>query len=140
MNSAGTLGSGAISVAATYGNGRFSLYVPGYSPNQSLSPSQGIFVQSKVAGTWSPPGSAYTTAQPIQLQRGWNLAGAPIPVAGLDASTIVSEASACTVQEVAIYSGGAYHTYTPSSGGTLHVASTSGMWIECTGQGSWTPS
>jgi hypothetical protein len=144
----GTLGAGSITVAATYGNGRFALYVPGYSSDQSLLPSQGIFVYSSHAGTgsWSPSGTAYSGSQQVLLRSGWNLVAAPYPLAGMSAGTVASEidstcsTGACSVKEIAGYSGGAYTTYIPGSGATpFTVSATSGMWIEMSAAATWNP-
>jgi hypothetical protein len=139
LDASNQLGANAVQVVATYGNGRFSLYVPGYSSDQSLQPTQGIFIDSQTAGTWSVSSPAYTTSQSVTLQPGWNLVAAPYPVSGLSSSAILSETAGCGVSEVATYSGGAYQVYTPGgSSGT--VASTQGMWLLCTTTSSWTPS
>jgi hypothetical protein len=134
-----SVGSGAIKVVGTYTNGRFKLYVPGFSQDLSLNSTQGIFVNSSTAGTWTPAGSIYMAGQPVALHRGWNLVAAPFPVAGLSGAAIASQASGCGVQLVAILSSGSYQTWTPSSSTSLTVASTAGMWVQCSGNGSLTP-
>jgi hypothetical protein len=134
------LGSGAVAAAATYANGRFSVYVPGYSTDQPLSPNQGIFLASTRSGLWAPDGSSYASGVGLSLAPGWNLVAAPYPPGGLHASTIASEVRQCGVQEIAVYSGGGYQVWTPTSGTDFVVPSYGGVWIECTGPGSWTPS
>jgi hypothetical protein len=144
----GQVGTTAISALATYANGRFRLYVPSYTAGQNLSASQGIFVLSSKAGSWTPPGTAYASGQMVSLQRGWNLAASPSPYGGLNGDGIKSEigasgAGGCGLQEIATYSGGAYHVYTPSGGPTgagFHVPVTAGMWIECANAYQWNPS
>lgn len=59
----GQLESSAVSAPATYTNRRFRVYVSPYTASQSLSPSQGVFVLSSKARTWTPPGTAYTSGQ-----------------------------------------------------------------------------
>jgi hypothetical protein len=142
------LGSGSISVAATYGKGRFALYVPGYSTNQSLTPSQGIFVYDTRAGTgsWSPAGTAYASGQSVALRPGWNLVAAPYPLSGMSAASIATQIDStcssgpCSVKEIARYFGGAYTTYLPGSGSTpFTVSATSGMWIQMNVAATWNP-
>jgi hypothetical protein len=135
-------GDTVVSVVSTYANGRFSLYVPGYSADLSLQPAQGVFVRSSAAFTSQPSGALYNTGQAVTLLPGWNLVAAPYPSAGLMTNTVASEASACNVQEVATYSAGSYSTWTPAMGAAAAflVPATSGMWIECATAASWTPS
>jgi hypothetical protein len=141
-------GAGSITVSATYNNGRFALYIPGYSSDQNLIPSQGIFVYSTHAGTgsWAPAGATYVSSQPVQLRPGWNLVAAPYPLSGLSAGAIASQidpacsTGSCSVKEIATYSGGSYATYTPGSAATtLTVSATSGVWIEMSAAATWNP-
>jgi photosystem II stability/assembly factor-like uncharacterized protein len=142
----GSLGSGTASALATYVNGRFQVYVPGYSADADLDPSQGIFIRSSAATakTWTASGSDYPQGTPVSLNHGWNLVAAPYPGTGLTGDGIKSElGSACGLQEIATYSGGSYHVYTPGggpSGSGFQVPATAGMWIECSSSGAWTPS
>ena len=139
MNATGQLGAHAVTLASTYANGHFNLYVPGFSPQLTLAPAQGVFIYSTAAGNWTPTGSIYPTGQAVSLQPGWNLVAAPSPSGGLEASRIASEASGCNVQEVAMRSGGTYATWTP--GGTdFTIPATSGFWIQCSSASIWTPS
>jgi hypothetical protein len=140
MNASGQLGAGAVMAASTYANGRFSIYVHGYSADQAVAAGQGLFVYSTQRGSWSPAGTTYGTGQVVALQPGWNLAAAPFPVVGITASAVNSEASSCGVKEVATYSSGAYSTWVPGEIGDLTIPFTSGLWIECAQAGSWTPS
>jgi hypothetical protein len=145
----GQLGAGSATVGAIYANGRFSLYVPGYSADVPLSSTSGIFIRSTRAGTWNglqtvTGSSFYTSGQPVSLTPGWNLVGVPYPPQGLNASTIATEIDPacnpgpCRVKEIAIYTGGSYQTYLP--GGTdLNVPATAGVWIEMSTSTSWTP-
>jgi hypothetical protein len=139
----GQLGAGTVTALATYSLGAFHLYVSGYTADQTLGPSSGIFVLSGKAGPWTPPGTAYSSSQSVSLQRGWNLVGAPFPSGGLDGSAINAEIGAgapsggCGLQEVATYSNG-YHVHAPTV--AYHVAATAGMWILCTKSYAWTPS
>jgi hypothetical protein len=141
MNDPSQVGAGAVSAAGIYANGRFRLYVPGYSTNQPLHPTSGFFVLSKKAGTWTQAeNSSYTSGQAVTLAKGWNLVAAPYPTPGLSTDTIVSQiqAQGGSAREVATYSGGSYHVYT--SGGTAFtVSATSGMWIESASPSTWTP-
>jgi hypothetical protein len=138
MNAMGQLGPGVITVASSYTNGRFNLYVPGYSADQSAT--SGIFVYATKSGTWNPAGTAYTAGQTVALQPGWNLTAAPFPIAGISASAVYAEANVtCGVKEVAIYSGGAYSTWMPGQTADVQIPNTSGMWIECASAGAWTP-
>jgi hypothetical protein len=143
------LGLGSATVGALYGNGRFSLYVPGYSADVPLSSTSGIFIRSTKAGTWNglqtvAGSSFYTAGQPVSLASGWNLVGVPYPAQGLKASAMATEidpacaAPPCSVKEIAIFSGGSYQTYIP--GGTdLSVPATAGVWIEMSTGTTWTP-
>jgi hypothetical protein len=140
MTAAGQLGASAITAAATYANGRFAVYVPGYSADQPLSSTQGIFVNSARSGIWAPVGANYISGQALSLQPGWNLIASPYPPGGLHASVIASESTGCSVQEIAIYSGGSYQVWSPSSGTDFTVPNYGGAWIECASQGSLTPS
>lgn len=141
LNAGNQLGSGAIKAAATYTNGRFTLFVPGFSTNSGLEPIQGIFVLSTRSGVWRPAGSLYTAAQPVPLQSGWNLVAAPYPLNGMSSDVVGSEVNAtgCTVNEIATYSGGIYHTWTPFA---IDISPTAGLWIEtsCPSAETWLPS
>jgi hypothetical protein len=147
----GQLGAGSATVGAVYANGRFSLYVPGYSADVPLSSTSGIFIRSTKVGTWNglqtvAGSSFYTSGQPVLLAPGWNLVGVPFPAQGLKASKIATEIDpacatpSCTVQEIAIYSNGSYQTYVPGGGTDLSVPATAGVWIEMSAGTSWTPS
>jgi hypothetical protein len=140
LNGSGQLGAGAITVTATYGNGRFSLFVPGYSADQTIQPSAGIFVFTMKSGTWTPSGSLYTAPQSVSLQRGWSYVSAPFPIGGLTASTISAEAAGCNLQEVARLAGGSYHVWTPGTSQDLTIPSGSAMWILCQNPATWQPS
>jgi hypothetical protein len=140
VNGSGQLGSGAATIAATYGNGRFSLFVPGYSADQTIQPSAGIFIYSTKVGTWTPSGAFYTAPQSIGLQRGWSYVAAPFPISGLTASEIAAEASSCSVQEVARFAGGSYQVWLPSSSQDLTIPAGSAMWILCRNPITWQPS
>jgi hypothetical protein len=146
MNGTGQLGAGSVTIGATYRNGTFHLYVPGYSPDQLLTSSQGIFVFSTHLGSWHPGGSTFTTGQTIALQRGWNLVAAPFPTHGLSASTIASQIETqcgsgnCAVQEIVVQSGGSYETYLAGGrGSTFTAPATHGVWILMSAPASWTP-
>jgi hypothetical protein len=135
----GSLGAGAISLIATYANGRYSTYLPGYSTPQALSSTQGIYVLSTTSGTWAPPGSAYTSGQAIALLAGWNLVAAPFPAAGLVTTAIATEAAGCSVQTIVVYQNGSYQSWTPVAT-PFTVPSTAGMWLQCANSSTWTPS
>jgi hypothetical protein len=132
------IGVGTISAAATYRNGRFLMYVPGYSANAPLSSTQGVFVLSTTSGTWVPPGSVYTSGQVVNLARGWNLVAAPYPTSGLATDVIAGQIGSAVV-EIATYSGGTYKVYLPGSSPPFLVTATSGMWIQSTAAVTWTP-
>jgi hypothetical protein len=141
--------STAIIALVTYIHGTFHLYIPGYSPDQSIGFAQGFFVLSNRAGEWLPDGSAYTDSQTVHLQPGWNLVGVPYvsgsssPYAGLNGDDINAALErTCGLQEVAIDVNGRYQVYTPSRGPVgygFHVPITFGMWIKCTTAYDWTP-
>jgi hypothetical protein len=134
------LGAGSVTVAATYGNGRFQLYVPGYSHDVPVQPAQGIFILSSKTGTWVPSGKAYPASQQITLEAGWNLVAAPQPAAGLDGNTIRDEITPVgNLTEIAIFVAGSYQTYLPGIGGSFHVPATSGIWIQVFQGTTWTP-
>lgn len=135
-----------IAAVATFTNGRFALFVPGFSADLPLQPSQGVFVLSKVAGTWTPIGSAFTAGQTVTLQRGWNATAAPFPQEGLDAAVLAAQidpscsSSACSVKEIAILTGTGYKTYVPgSSNASFTVPATAGVWIEMSARTTWQP-
>jgi plastocyanin len=126
-----SLGANSIAAIATYASGRFDLYVPSYSAPQPVTSDQGIFVLSQVGGTWHPAGDAFAAGQPVALQPGWNLVAAPFPSQGLMTDSIANEiGTPGTVEQIATYSGGAYHPWSPGDTPTL-VPATSGMWILC---------
>jgi hypothetical protein len=138
LDDPGNLGPNAVAAIATYTNSRFQLYVPGYSADLPLAPTQGIFVLAGAGGTWLAPGTAYAAGQAVTLQPGWNLVAAPFPATGLMASGISSQVSGCGVQEIATYTGGSYQTWLP--GGTDVLApAVGGFWMECMASGTWTP-
>src|SRR5581483_5601332 len=84
LNGSSALGGNAVQAIATYVNGRFRLYVPSYTADQSLTAAQGIFVLSRTAGTWLPSGDADGSRPTVTLKPGWNLVAAPYPYAGLN--------------------------------------------------------
>jgi hypothetical protein len=141
LNAAG-VGAGA---AAVYGNGKFAVYLPGYSDPLSLRQYSGVFVLVSNAGTWTVWGRAYLSGLTTPLTAGWSLVAAPFPAAGLQSDALVHEiSSACpsdTVGEIATYSpASGYTAYTP--GGTpIPVAATNGFWVQSSAPcASWTPS
>jgi hypothetical protein len=142
------LGSGTVTTLATYSHGAFHLYVAGYTADQPLMASQGIFILSNSAGQWLVPGTAYTSGQPVNLQAGWNLVSAPYPYHGLNGDDIKGEigqigSTGCGLKEVAVFSGGSYQIYTPSNGpagAAFHVSNLLGMFLQCANVFSWTPS
>jgi hypothetical protein len=141
LDGANGLNANATRAIATYANGAFSLYVPGYSPDRSVSSTQGIFVLASAAGTWLPSGTPYTASQSLSLASGWNLVAIPYPPGGLSTTDITREATGCNVQEIALYTNGSYQVWTPSgSGAPFTVPTWQGVWIECSGGGSITPS
>jgi hypothetical protein len=124
----------------------FHLDVPGYSSDQTLDSTQGVFVLSQRAGSWHPTGAAYATGQTISLRQGWNLVAAPYPATGLYTAVIASQiqsscSGACTVREIALQLGGSYSVYLPGNNGSLDFAAppTSGMWILLSAPATWTP-
>jgi hypothetical protein len=139
MNTTGQLGSGAVTIASTYSNGRYNLYVPGYSGDQMLSSTQGVFVLSTVAGTWSVSGGAPSNGS-IALSPGWNLVAAPGRAAGETSVTIAAQVSAgCNLEEVATYTSTGYSVWTPTAPTSFAVPTTAGVWMECKATGAWSP-
>jgi hypothetical protein len=138
MNSPGQLGAGAISLVGTYRQGRWNLFIPDYTADQALNASQGIFVLSQATGTWSPPGTAFTSGQSVNLSPGWNLVAAPYPSTGLSTSTIATEIPGCGLQEIALYTGGGYQVWLPTSI-PMTVSAASGLWIDCASSTQWSP-
>jgi hypothetical protein len=140
-----SLGSGTVSALATYSNGTYQAYVPGYSADTNLAPSQGIFVRSTalVTKTWTISGSDYPQGTAVILNQGWNLVAAPFPAAGLTTTAIQNEiltgGADCGVLQIVTYSGGAYQPWAPGQA-AVPVPATSGMWIRCTTSGVWFPS
>jgi RHS repeat-associated protein len=135
-----SLGSGSVKVVSIYNNGRFSVYVPGYSPDQPLTASEGVFVLTTTSGTWSPSGNPYSSGQPADLHPGWNLVAAPYPGTGLNGSDINAQIGpTCSLQEVVTYTGSGYQTYLPGQSGSFHGPATAGMWVLCGKGSSWTP-
>jgi hypothetical protein len=135
-----SLGNGAVKALATYSNGRFQLYAPGYSADVTLSVTQGIFLLSAAAGTrtWTLAGSDYPSGVPMILNTGWNLVAAPYPASGLLTTAIQAEAAVCGVQQIVTYMGGAYHPWSPGQA-PLPVPATGGVWIQCASSGVWMP-
>jgi hypothetical protein len=144
LNEPSQLGSGAVNMLATYQNGRFSLYVPGYSSSMVLSSSQGVFVLSGRRGTWRPQGVPWTSASPASISRGWNLIAAPYPRSGQMTDAIARGINAGevggSVQEIATFGPSGYQVYIPGSGMPFLVPATSGFWVESSGESAWTPS
>jgi hypothetical protein len=133
-----SLGTGRVKAVATYTHGRFSLYVPGYTSNQGIAPSTGVFLLAASCGSWQDGGARYLVGQPAQLERGWNLVAVPYPATGMNASTIATEASDCSVQEIAAYSGGSYQVWTPGQP-DVTIPATRGLWLLCQNAAVWTP-
>lgn len=148
LTASGQLPSGSITALAIYGNGRFNLFVPGYSPTLRLNASRGVFVLSTRTGTWTPGGTLYTssTEPQINLVPGWNLVGAPYPLMGLSGSALDTElgsatpGSGCGLPEAAYLNGGSYISYVNHSPSSFQVPATSGMWLECSQGYTWSPS
>jgi hypothetical protein len=128
-----------IGALATYKEGVFSVYLPGYSADRVIHAEDGILAQTSQAGIWSPDGAAAQSALPIALSAGWNLVAAPYPEADQQARAIATAASSCNVRAIATEVNGSYQTWTPAQGGVLAIPSTSGLWIECGQTGTWTP-
>jgi hypothetical protein len=146
LNEPGQLGSGAVSVATVYTGGRFAMYLPGYSQDQALAPTQGVYVLSTVSGTWTPSGSAYSGLMRVPLEPGWNLVAFPSEPNGLMTSTIVQDVQGSytpspapygLVREIAVYGGGPYQTYIPGVSRPLAAQSTRGLWIQSSSEVVW---
>jgi hypothetical protein len=126
------VGANNIGFLAGYTNGRFNVYVDGYSANSPLQPWQGFFAYSKVNGSWLPAGTDYAGGQTVTLHPGWNLVGNPYPPQGLTTDVIYQQITQAggTVQEIAIYGPGGYQTWVPGAGQTpFLVPSWAGVWI-----------
>jgi hypothetical protein len=145
MNQSNQLGAGAVTLLATYYNGTFHIYVPGYAADQQIQSNQGAFVLSSKQGTWTPEGNPYFAGIPTQIGPGWNLVAAPFP-GNQKADAIMSEINGQespggTVSEEAMYSPTGYVTYTSNgSGNDFTLPPTSGVWVLSTGTSTWTPS
>jgi hypothetical protein len=137
----GTIESGypntTVQALAGYHDGRFSLYVPGYSAQVAIKPTDGLFVLVSSRTTWVPPGSVPAVAVPVALTPGWNLVAAPAPPLGLTAEDVASQAN-CGVNVIVTLSSGAYHAWVPGDA-DVAIPATSGMWIECGHASTWTP-
>ncbi len=138
MNDSSQLGTGAISTIATYSGGKYSLYVPGYSPDLPLQPEQGIWVYSSKSGSWKAAGAAFATSSPINLQTGWNLVGFPYPSSGLTTTQIAGQVGGSAVQRIALYQNGNYTTWRAGQAGFSVPAST-GLWMYVTSSTTWSP-
>jgi hypothetical protein len=166
MTAAGQLPAGSITEIQTYRNGKYQTYFPGKSKSFALSRTDGVLVQSSVAGVWAPSGSVYTSAPTIQLNQGWNLVAATYPNPGLTTDVIynqiAAEAGACsaaivtnqacstTITEIkTIGAGGATIDWKPAapdaSGNATwpqtqgnQIPFTNGMWIYASKPLTWT--
>ncbi len=76
MERPGQLPTGAITEMQVYHNGVYQTYRAGKGKALPLARTDGVLVDSTVAGTWTPSGTLYTTAPTITLNPGWNLVAA----------------------------------------------------------------
>jgi hypothetical protein len=154
-NSTGSALNGAVEEAATYVHGRYTIYIPGYTGDTSVSTTQGVFVLSKAAGTWTPSGAA-VAASPITLSPGWNLIAAPSKQPGelndsLDLQIRAANGGTDPVQTIATYATGTgYSLWTPTYATSsqtansylaagLHIPYTAGFWVEVNAPVTFTP-
>lgn len=104
---------GKLKAIAVLRNGRFRLFVPGYSSDFTLLFAEGVAVLSgdTVNHTWSAGGSLLSAGGSYPLHAGWNLAG---PVR--QPRTMAEVCSDTGATQVAVYhAGSGYTTYTCSS-------------------------
>lgn len=134
-----SLGKGTIQAVATYANGAFRLFVPGFSQDVKLDPSQGFFVLSQKSGDWSPDGEAFTAGILIALDQGWNMVATPYPATSLNTDQIVQEVrdAGAKVQEIAYYTPNGYVTWTPNM--QPFDLPTASVWLEVNAPALWTP-
>jgi hypothetical protein len=166
MTARGQLPAGSITSIQVVHNGKTLTYTPGKPPSFALNRADGILVTSTTAGTWTPPGTLYTSAPTINLSTGWNLVAATYPNPGLmtDAiyNQVAQESGACTAAIVTnaackptiseiktIGAGGTTIDWKPAAADSNGNATwpqtqgnqipfTSGMWIYATKPLSWT--
>jgi hypothetical protein len=100
MTGTGQLPAGSIMEIQVLRKGKLQNYFPGKSKDLALSRTDGVLVESKVTGTWTPSGTLYTSTPTITLNSGWNLVAATYPNPGLMTDSIYNqiaeEAGACT--------------------------------------------
>ncbi len=75
MQRKGQLPSGSVQAVVTFRNGVWTASVPGYTADQSLYRTDGIFLLSNVSSPalYTPTGSPYKTPAPVSFTSGWNL-------------------------------------------------------------------
>jgi hypothetical protein len=144
LDGAMNLGANGVTAVAACRSGAFAVYIPGYSRDFPIAPSDGVLVLSSTAGTWVPAGQPYSSAVTVPIAAGWNLVAAPYPPRGLDAATVANEIDQVEgagghVTAVADAAGGVSHVYVPGSSSSFTVPATSAMWIESTGTAAWVP-
>jgi hypothetical protein len=140
QNSSGGL---TVNAVATFADGRYSIFVPGFSSPVSLAQASGVEVLTSTSGAWMPSGTPASSSIQVPLHTGWNFVSVPFPVT-ITASHLCSQISATTglsCNAAAIYTPGGVTAFTPGSGATNFTVNRSiGVMVDVTGMGNWTPS
>lgn len=130
-----------VSLISVYANGRYLIYVPGFSSDLSLHQGEGIMVLTSRPGVWTPQGSPPATSVSLALVHGWNLISVPYP-GSMTAATVISQLNAAGLnpQEIAAWSGGSWQTYLANGTGTNGTISCEqGFMALVSSSGTWTP-
>jgi hypothetical protein len=127
----------SVQILATYANGRFQIYVPGYAADYALRQGEGFFVLSSKAGSWQTSGNFPVTHVTHSLSPGWNLVGVPTPQLTTGQQVCASIPSSINCQEVAAYQNGAYVVYSPGGGGTVTLNVYAGAFVLVQHGGQW---
>jgi hypothetical protein len=165
MTRKGQLPAASVQEEATYHGGHWNLTIPGYSGNQTLSLTEGVFVLSSAdKQNWTPTGNVYTSPPTVHFGVGWNLVAPTWPNPGVMTDAMLNQieaenhsctvdasnpACAPTVSEIAPYASGSYLEWRPAAASNGHatwpqtmgdsVPFTNGMWVQSTKPLDWIP-
>jgi hypothetical protein len=133
LNGAGAL-NGHATILAVYRNGRYLLYIPGYTQDFVLRFGEALAVLStdSVAHSWAPGGSILTSGGTHTMPHGWNIV-APVRAA-MTEQAICSQIGARA--QVVVPLGGS--SYVCGSGTGALIPNMQGVFVQMATDGSWT--
>ncbi|HZT96878.1 MAG TPA: hypothetical protein VFB34_08580, partial [Chloroflexota bacterium] len=94
MQRKGQLPSGSVQALVTFRNGIWNATVPGYTADQPLTRTEGIYLLSGSSGSYAPTGQPYTSPASLTFQSGWNLVAPTWPNPGLTTDAMFNQIEA----------------------------------------------